>query len=155
MADKMKQAQLVYQTVCAALDARNWKYGKDEAKLLVHFGVNGDDIPMQFIIVVDADRQLIRIMSPLPFKMSEDKRIEGAVATCATTYGMVDGGFDYDLSDGSITFRMAASFRESVFGEGLIQYMISCSCAMVDKYNDQFLALSKDILSLENFLKNE
>ena len=155
MADKMKQAQLVYQTVCAALDARKWKYGKDEAKLLVHFGVSGDDIPMQFIIVVDADRQLIRVMSPMSFKMGEDKRVEGAVATCAATYGMADGGFDYDLSDGSITFRMTASFRESVIGEGLIQYLISCSCAMVDKYNDRFLALSKGMLSISDFVQKD
>lgn len=155
MADKVKQAELVYQTVCAALDARSWKYSKDEAKLLVHFGVSGDDLPMRFIIVVDADRQLIRLMSPLSFKMSEDKRMEGAVAACAATYGMADGGFDYDLTDGEIVFRMTASFRESVIGEGLIQYMISCSCAMVDEYNDKFLALSKGMLSISDFIKKD
>ena len=84
MADekKMELAKQVYQTMCDAIDRRNWRYGKDEEKLLVHFGVNGDDIPMQFILIVDADRQLIRVMSQLPFKMSEDKRMEGAIATC-------------------------------------------------------------------------
>ena len=152
MVDKMANAQQVYETLCKALDRRGWKYGKDEEKLLVHFGVRGDDIPMNFIIYVDAERQLVRLMSPLPFKMSEEKRMEGAIATCAATYGMADGSFDYDLSNGEIVFRMTASIRESQLGEGLFQYMMSCACAMADKYNDQFLALDKGIMSIADFL---
>lgn len=149
---KMELAKQVYQTLCEAIERREWNFGKDEEKLLVHFGVNGDDIPMQFILIVDAERQLIRVMSPLPFKMSEAKRMEGAIATCTASFGMVDGSFDYDLSDGTIVFRMTASFRESLIGEGLFQYLISCSCAMVDKYNDQFLAIDKGIMSITDFI---
>lgn len=149
---KMELAKQVYQTLCDAIERREWNFGKDEEKLLVHFGVNGDDIPMQFILIVDAERQLIRVMSPLPFKMSASKRMEGAIATCAASFGMADGSFDYDLSDGTIVFRMTASFRESLIGEGLFQYLISCSCAMVDKYNDQFLALDKGIMSITDFI---
>ena len=149
---KVVLAKKVYDTICAAIERREWKYEKEEEKLLVHFGVNGDDIPMQFILVVDAERQLIRVMSPLPFKISEEKRMEGAIATCAATYGMVDGNFDYDLSDGSIVFRMTASFRDSVIGDGLFQYLISCSCAMVDEYNEKFLALDKGLMNVTDFI---
>ncbi len=152
---KMELAKQVYQTLCEAIERREWKFGKHEEKLLVHFGVNGDDIPMQFILIVDAERQLIRLMSPLPFKMSESKRMEGAIATCVASYGMADGSFDYDLSDGTIVFRMTASFRESLIGEGLFQYLISCSCAMVDKYNDQFLAIDKGIMSIADFISKD
>lgn len=157
MADekKMELAKQVYATLCAAIDRREWNYQKDEEKLVAYFGVSGDDIPMQFILAVDADRQLIRVMSPLPFKMSEAKRMEGAIATCAATYGLADGSFDYDLSDGTIVFRMTASFRESLIGEGLFQYLISCSCAMVDKYNDQFLAIDKGLMSITDFIQAE
>lgn len=152
MVDKMANAQQVYETLCKALDRRGWKYDKEEEKFLVHFGVNGDDIPMKFIIYVDAERQLVRLMSPLLFKISADKRMEGAIAACAVSYGMADGSFDYDLSDGEIIFRMTASYRESQLGEGLFQHLISCACAMVDKYNDQFLALDKGIMSIADFI---
>ena len=152
MVDKMANAQQVYETLCSALDRRGWKYGKKEDELLVHFGVRGDDIPLDFIIFVDAERQLVRLMSPMSFKMSENKRMEGAIAACAASYVMADGSFDYDLSDGRIVFRMTASYRESQLGDGLFQYMISCACAMVDKYNDQFLALDKGIMSIADFI---
>lgn len=152
---KMELAKQVYKTLCDAIERREWHFGKDEDKLLVHFGVNGNDIPMRFILVVDTERQLIRLMSPMPYKMSEAKRMEGAIATCAASFGMADGSFDYDLSDGEIVFRMTASFRESLIGEGLFQYMISYSCAMVDKYNDQFLAIDKGLMSIADFIANE
>lgn len=157
MADekKMELAKQVYKTLCEAIESRQWRYGKDEDKLLVHFGVSGDDIPMQFILIVDAERQLVRLMSPMPYKMSEAKRMEGAIAACAASFGMADGSFDYDLSNGRIAFRMTASFRESLIGEGLFQYMISCSCAMVDKYNDQFLAIDKGLMSITDFIAKE
>ena len=125
---------------------------KDDEKLFVYFGVNGDDIPMKFILVVDIERQLIRVDSPLPFKMSEGNRMEGAIATCVASFGMVDGSFDYDIFSGSIAFRMTASFMDSDIGEGLLQYIISCSCAMVDKYNDKFLAIDKGVLSINDFI---
>lgn len=150
--NKIALAKNVYNTLCAAIERREWRFDKDEENLVVHFGVSGDDIPMQFIMVVDAERQLIRLLSPMAFKMSESKRMDGAIATCVASFGLADGSFDYDLADGTIVFRMTASFRESSIGEGLFQYMISCSCAVVDEYNDKFLAIDKGLMSITDFI---
>lgn len=155
-ANKLAAASKVYKILCSAIDQQGWKYGKEEDKLMVHFGVSGDnDLLVRFVIRVEPDRQLIRLLSPMPFKMDEDKRLEGAVAACIATYKMVDGSFDYDPSDGSIIFRMTASFRDSDIGVGLLQYMINCSFAMVDNYNDKFLAINKGELSIGDFIKQE
>lgn len=150
--NKIARAKAVYQELCDALDRRDWHYQKDEEELVVYLGVNGEDIQIDVIIAIDADRQLVRLLSPMPFKMAEDKRMEGAIATCAATYGLLDGSFDYNISDGSIYFRMTASFRESIIGDGLLQYMIDCSCATVDRYNDKFLALNKGIIGIADFI---
>lgn len=147
------RANQVYKTLCAALDARDWKYEQDEDELRVRFGVSGDDIPMEFAMFVDVDRQMVRLVSPLPFEMSEEKRVEGAVACCMVSYGMADGSFDYDISDGTISFRMTESFNGCSLGEGVFQYLISCACAMVDQYNDKFLALSKGMIGINDFVE--
>ncbi len=152
---KLALAQSVYNNLCTAIDNRKWVYEKDEENLVVHFKVSGDDLPMQLILFIDVDRQLIRLISPMPYNMSEDKRIDGALATGAANYGMVDGNFDYDISDGSINFRMTASFDDSLIGEGLFQYMISCACSTIDRYNDKFLAIDKGILSVTDFIASE
>lgn len=155
MADEMMiaRAKQVYDDLCAALDNRQWRYEKDEEKFVVHFGVNGDDIPMKMIIVVDAQRQLIRLLSPMAFKFCEEKRMDGAIASCVATYGLADGSFDYDLSNGQIVYRLTASYRGSTVSENLFQYMISCACHMVDKYNEQFLAVDKGMLSIADFIE--
>lgn len=151
----MELSQQVYRTLCYALNNEGLRFGKDDAELRVWFGVNGEKLPMQFIIAIDNDRQLIRLISPMPYKIQEKKKVEVAVAVCAVSFKMADGSFDYDLADGQIVFRLTASYRDSFIGAGLFQYMISCACAMVDTYNAQFKAIDEGDLSVADFLKRE
>lgn len=146
-------ANQVYRTLCDALDERGWSYEKEEEQLLVHFGVRGNDVPMQILILVDTDRQLIRVMSPIGFKMKQDNLLDGAIACTVASYGMVDGNFDYDVSDGSIVYRLTASYRGSKIGKGLFHYLIDCTCATVDDYNKKFLGLNNGTLTLQNFIE--
>ncbi len=150
---KIEKAIEVFNTLCAAIESRGWSYNADKEGLAIEFQVTGEDLPMQFIIVVDCDRQMIRFFSELPFKISEEKRVEGAVAVCAASCGMVDGNFTYDIETGTILFKQTAVFMDSTIGEGLLQYMILCACSTVDKYNDKFLALNKGFIGIEDFIK--
>ena len=151
--EKKERAARVYATLCRAIENREWVYDKKEEDLVVQFRVSGDDLPMYFTLVVDEGRQLIRLFSPMTFKMSEDKRIEGAIATSVATNALVDGAFDYNLEDGNICFRMTSCFWGSEIGEDVLQYMISCATHTVDDYNDMFQALDKGYLTLEAFIK--
>ena len=149
-----QKAREVYETLCAALDEHNWHYTKDESMLLVRFTVTGEDLPIAIIMVVDQKRQLVRLLTRLPFTIGEERRMDLAVATCAVTDRLVNGSFDFDILKGTITFRMTASYRESVLGKGLFTYMMDASCATVDDYNDKFLAINKGYLALDDFLKD-
>jgi hypothetical protein len=151
--EKIELAKKVFNTLCQAIESRNWSFEKREESLSVYFGIKGEDIPMDFILVVDIQRQLIRLVSPMKFVMSESKRMEGAIAACAASFGMADGNFDFDKQSGKLAFRMTASFAESVISEKLFHYMIAYSCNMVDKYNDKFLSLDKGEISVAEFLK--
>lgn len=155
MGEDMKRALAVqtYNTLCTAIEKRNWKYDRDDEEMTVYFGVNGDDLPMRLILRVDEERQVLQALSPLPFEMSESKRIEGAIAACAASYGLADGYFEYDLSDGMIVYKLSTSFRESILSESVMHYMMDCTTAIVDEYNDKFLALEKGFISLEDFIR--
>ena len=149
----MVSANEVYQKLCAALDERGWTYEKEDENLLVFFSVNGDDIPIRFIIRVDEARSLVIVTSPLMFDIPEDKRIDAALAVCAVSNRMVDGSFDYDISDGSISFRLTATYRDSVIGEDLLQYMVELTCFIVDEYNDKFLLLAGGKIGVDAFFE--
>ena len=81
MADeKLERAQKVYETLCATLDKHEWHYQKNEERLSIECGAQGEDLPMEITIRVDAERQLIMLLSHLPFIISEDTRIDVAIA---------------------------------------------------------------------------
>lgn len=154
MSEAIQKAREVFAELCAAIDARDWHYEKDEDNLSVRFGVTGADLPMKFMIAVDAKRQVVRLLSPFTSVFPEDRRVEGAVAACAMTYPLANGSFDFDVQSGTCWFRQTASFRESKIGGGLLQNMISYTCAAVDLYNDRIDALVKGELSLREFLES-
>ena len=147
--------EAVYQIICSALDGEDLHYSKKEKDMAVVLQLRGEAGPVNFLIEVDAQRQLICLISPIGFKMSEEKRMDGALATLAANYGMIDGCFDYDLSDGSISFRMAAAYANSLIGEELILYMIACSEAMIEKYMPEFLAINKGMLKIQDFIAKD
>lgn len=152
-----KKAIEVYETLCRALDAHELKYtkeGKDkDGDYTVRFTAVGDDLPMDFVVFVDVERQLVRLMSQMPFKFSEGKRLEGAIVTSRANYLMVDGNFDYDYNTGNVIYKMTSSIRDSLISEDLLFYMVSCAYSMVDEFNDKFLMVDKGAISLEEFFK--
>ena len=152
---KIEQANAVYNTILSVLDGRSWKYDKKEEDRVIFLKVTGDDLPMDFVIRVLDEQQVISIISFMPTSRPEDKRVEGAIATTIITNQLADGSFDYDVSDGTIMFRITSSFKDSLIGETLIQYMIDISASTVDAYNDKLFMLAKGVLSLEDFMKAE
>lgn len=157
MADAMKTqaAMNVMNTICEMYDDQNFRYDRHDEDLVITCSIHGDDIPMQFIIQVDAEREVVRFLSPMPFKAPEDKRIDMAIAVAVANYGLINGSFDYDMSDGEIRFRMTASYIDSTLGKELFQYMTYASANTVDRYNDRFMMLNKGIITIEQFLEME
>ena len=151
----MQKAKEVYDVLISMLENRNWKYEAHEEHLLIKSGIQGDDLPVSFIVVVNPRNQVVQFISAMPFKMPEEKRVDAAIAVCAANYGLVDGSFDYDLRDGEIRFRLTSSYRESTLSEDLFEYMILVSASTVDKYNDKFFMLSKGMIGVEKFLEED
>lgn len=155
MADEMARAKETFETLCLMLDKRGWKYDKHEDDLTIKSGVKGDDLPIEFIMRVNPKNQIVSFISWLPFKVEESKRIDVALATCVANYGLADGSFDIDLSDGEIIFRLTSSFRDSALGEDLFEYMLMVSASTVDLYNDRLFMVAKGVMTLQQFIEAE
>lgn len=152
MAD-MEKAKVVYEGICNALTHDEWKFKRDDEDLTIVTGAQGDDLPMNFIVMVDADRDLVRLLSPMDFEVKEEKRTELAIAITMANNQLVNGSFDFDLGNGKIVFRMALSYRGSILGREAYDYLIRASLATIDEFNEKFLALATDMMDLEKFLE--
>ena len=150
---ELQRAKQVYASLVNMLESRDWKFEKFEDDLVIRSGIKGDDLPIEFIMFVKPKNQVVQLISKLPFNMPEDKRVEGAIAVSIANYGLVDGSFDYDISDGEIRYRLTSSYRESVLGGDLFEYMIMCAASTVDNYNDRFFLLSKGMIDIEKFIE--
>lgn len=151
--EEARRAKKTYDTLCGVLDSDELQYEKDEEKLTIRFGIRGEDIPMDILVRIDAERQLITLLSHLPFTISEEKRLEVAIAVSVVNYKLADGSFDFDVTDGHMFFRMTSSFIESDIGSELFNYMIAISLHTIDDYNDKFLMLDKGLISIEKFME--
>lgn len=150
--NKLEEAKVAYGTLCQALDRYELHYEKNEEKLSIECDIQGDDLPMEITVNVDADRMLAILISHMPFVIQEDKRLDVAIAVSAINNALVDGCFDYDVASGHMFFRMTNSFLESKISEEVFAYMLFCSCQTIDEYNDKFLMLAKGMISIEQFL---
>lgn len=148
----LEQAKDVFNALCQALDKHEWPYKKDENKLSIECRARGEDLPMDFTVIVDPDRMIAILISDIPFVIQEDKRIDVAVAVSAINNILVDGSFDYNIVSGYIFFRMTNCFIECKISEKVFEYMLYRSFQMIDKYNDKLLMLDKGMISIEQFL---
>ena len=152
--ENLIRAKAAYEALCKCLDNNGWSYDKDDESFAIQCSAKGDDLPMPITVKVYPDRQVVVLISHMPFDIPEDKRIDIAVALCRVNNRVVDGSFDYDITDGTLYFRLTSSFVKSEINEETFNYMIYCSCSTIDEYNEKFLMLAKDLITLEQFLES-
>ncbi len=148
---EIARAKQEYDTLCKSLDEREWNYEKHEEDMVVTCGVSGDDIPMRLIIRIIPERQLAQVLSPLPFDIPEDKRVDVAMATTMINDKLANGSFDFDLSTGRTVFRLTNAFMGSTLSTEVYNYMIGVTATTVDEYNDKIMMLCKGMLDLSAF----
>ncbi|MBQ7906527.1 MAG: hypothetical protein IJ309_00985 [Clostridia bacterium] len=157
MADQIKlmKAKSVYNNMVSSLKERNWNFDEKEEDLLIVSGIKGDDLPIEFIVEVKAEQEVVQFLSRLPFAISEDKRVDGAIAVCVANNGLICGSFDYDIGSGEIIFKLANCYKGSSLGADIFEHIIMLAASTIDNYNDKFFMLSKGAISLEDFINQE
>ena len=148
---KENEALFLYKTLCQTLDNMRWGYSKEEDKLVVRTSAIGNDLSMDLYIKIDTERQVMYLKSPMPFIVPAPARDKLAKAVVMANYSMLNGSFEYDMSDGYLAFKIVVPYMESIVSEKVCHYMIMISCQMTDKFNDKFMALVDDKMTLAEF----
>ena len=137
------------------LEHKNLKYTveeRTEARTHVRIRFTGKDLPMTLHIILRTDRQIVSVLSAMPFLISEEHRNDAAIAVTAANHGLIDGSFDLNMKTGEIRFRLTSCFIETVLSEALFAYLMFVSAETIDRYNDRFCDLNENKLDLEGFL---
>lgn len=147
------EAKALYDTLCQSLDKMQWRYEKatENGKFVVRTSAVGNDLNMKLIIRIDPERSVMYLKSPMPFSIPEDKRGLVGLGIIIANFAMLNGSFEYDMTDGYLAFKLVVPFMDSIISEAVCSYMIRVSCNMIDKFNDKLLALSEGKISLDEF----
>ena len=148
-------ANKVYNDLRTHLDSIGLKYTRHDDDKVISLGMNGDDLPMDMILAVREKQEVVQLLSPIPSKAPEDKRIDAAVAVNVANNGMIFGSFDYDVSDGEIRWRAVLPYRDGAITKDQVYYLVMVSATTIDKYNDKFLMLNKGMMTLQQFIESE
>ena len=145
-------AKAAFDLVVKTFKKNKWKYEANKDKLQVKTIFSGDDLDMTLYISIDEDRDLLRIYSFLPEDFPSDKIALGAFATAAVNWKIANGTFDYDVSDGTVMFRVVNSFRNCPMSKEIIDYLVHITVGTVDEYNDKLVDLAKGRMTLDQFM---
>lgn len=147
------EAQRIYENMCAAFDGAGLKYTRHDEDLVLTYGVSGDDIPMEFIALVNEKARVVRIYSKLPVKVEEDKIVDAAIAVACANDAILNGAFNLDIAKGIISFNVLTAYHNTVLDPEIYIYLAYVASSTVDMFNDRFLMLAKGIIDLEKFIE--
>lgn len=150
-----KKGNKVYELLVQYLSEHDFKFEQHKEDLTITLMVQGEDLPQLTLIRVLDDLHLLQVISPIPSKIPEDKRIDAAIAVSVANYGMINGSFDYDINDGEIRYRITQSYLGAEPSSDTLDYVLNIAFHTTDKYNDKFFMLGKGMLSLEQFISND
>ncbi|MCR4908162.1 MAG: YbjN domain-containing protein [Lachnospiraceae bacterium] len=154
---ELKQANEVYEALIKMFEDMDYPYdiidsGNDNEKVL-HIRSAGDDLPMEFYIIIDAYFQQFKVKSPQPVTFSEDQYSDAAQVICAINDVLRFGCFTLDLSDGTVMFNFYHLFMDSLVSPDLWGFLIRMSVEIVDEYNDKLLMLAKGMIDKDSLLE--
>lgn len=151
----LRAAQQMYKMLCQTLDDIGYHYQQNEDQMSVHFDVHGEGLPIELTISVDAERDLIRLLSFLPFKVPERRLPDIALGVCRINDVLINGNFDLSVERGRLTFRMVQCYRDSLIDMEVFKYMIFVSLNTIDEYSEKLYLVSRGRMSLDELEENE
>lgn len=145
----------VFTSFCNYLDEIEWKYdiNEDEGIYQIFVSSKGEDLQINLSVNFLVNNQIVTIYSKLPFIVSEEKRVEMALAIHMINNAILDGTFCYDINEGEIYFKMTSCFRGGLISKETFNYLLFLSCSVIDDYNDKLLAIDRGFLDLAGLLK--
>lgn len=155
MADNklIARADEVYDILISELDSKKWNYKEDRKNRSVSFNVNGDLLPVAYNIIIDAERQLIKLRSVLPFDVKDDEAYALIFAVCRTNCCLTDGRFKLILENRTVLFDMTCSYIDSLIGEEVFDFLIFYTFIVVNKYNSRLRDLNEGTIDIQKYIE--
>lgn len=120
---------------------QDWNYDFEEDRNLFRTGVNLNSKMKSTKIFISVGESGVTVTSVVPMNADEACRTQVMEFITRANYGLRNGNFELDLSDGEIRYKVFHSNVDGVASSDLIKHSIFLSCSMLDRYGDDLLAV--------------
>ena len=114
--------------------AKEWSYELDEENHLVRSGINGDNGEWKVVISPSDEDEVCLMLSILPQRCPERRRVACAELLTRINYGILVGGFEMDFQTGRINFKTSHPFAKGELDGELLKRVVGFNLNCMDKY---------------------
>lgn len=124
----------LFETVLAHLQTDGVQFRRIGSHSAVEMAVAGDNGTYRMVIVVDAERAVVRFLTFVEGKVPEHRRRDVMEFLTRANYGLLLGNFELDLSDGEVRFKTAHEAESGTLTHAQFQNNLYLSVALMDRY---------------------
>lgn len=132
----------ICETISDYLSEDNWKFNFDEDDKVFTFNlsIDGQLQHLGYMVFVRDDNYSVYAMAPIRAD-HEDEEIMSRIAEfiCRANYGLRNGNFELDMSDGEIRYKVFVDCEDIIPSRHMIKNSILMSAAMFERYSPGFI----------------
>ena len=118
-----------------------WKFDKDEDSDLIKSGVSAKNASFRLIIYSLEDKDLLTVYVGQDNNVPENKRVALAEFIARANYGLNLGGFDFDMEDGELGYKIAIDLEGGQLSTDMVGNMVGAGVATMDQYYPGLMAV--------------
>ena len=156
MSDEMlMKAKKIYADMLDMFNAEGLDFYQYDDDFTVKIGIRGDDMSFEFLMFLTPEKELIRFMTILPFRVPKESLIDVAIAINVANFGLINGAFEYNIDADEIRFKFVQSYSGVDDCSELLRYVLYTAISTVNAYNSKLLAISKGYITINDFIEKE
>ena len=114
-------------------DDWHFRFDEEDATYRMKLGLESDLDHVDIYIRVYDESFTVSAVSPIKVKKDPAKRREMAEFVCRANYGLMCGGFQYDIRDGEILYKVYVSCHDIVPSQEMVRHSLYIPAMMFDK----------------------
>lgn len=130
-------SQIIANGIKSFLEEDDWHFSFDEQRGLFEFGLSlkGKLKKINYIVKVKEADYVVYAVSPIGADADDEKAmLNMADFVCRANYGLVNGNFELDMSDGEVRFKCFVDCDGITPTKEMVRNSIYCPYAMFKRY---------------------
>ena len=138
----MANMETMIDLVRDTLDGDDWKYEYDDARKLIRTGVSLNCKLQSVKIIIHFNEGGYTTLATAPMKADEQYRASVAEYITRANYGLKNGNFEMDFSDGELRYKVYTNYKGlNMLSKEVILDSIMIPPLMFERYGDGLAAL--------------